>query len=116
MAQLTIQTTDRTGTSWSVSGNKVAAAAGGDYFANSGSELLFVENTSGGSITLTEVFGVNATLDGVTPTSKTVVVANNKQLLLGPYPTQLYNDANGNMQLTYSGAGLTVQVVLPGTT
>jgi hypothetical protein len=76
----------------------VAASGGGDKFANSGHEQLEV-------------------VVGATPTNLTVVsvacshgrtkdavfaLSANTTYLLGPFPTALFNDANGNVNLSWS--------------
>lgn len=101
MAALTVQTVDRSG--FSLLANDVAAAGGGDYFANTGAEFLYINNAGVGSITLTIAFASTATVDGQSATNRTVAVANGTEFLVGPFPTHLYNDANGRVQLTYSG-------------
>jgi hypothetical protein len=107
MAALSIVTVDRGGAA--LVANQVAAAGGGDYFANTGVEYVIITNDSGGSITVTEV--IQATVDGQTITSRTVAIAAGITKLMGPYPTATYNDTNGRMNFTYSGVtSLTIGV------
>lgn len=97
----------------------VAAAAGGDQFANPrGNAFFHVNNASGGSLTVT--FTAQATTrpaDGVYPAmtlaNNAVAVPAGTQRLIGPIPSG-YNDGNGNVQVTYSGVtSLTVVPVQP---
>lgn len=109
MALLTVQTADRGGLN--LTDSDVAASAGGDSFANDGNTALYVLNGSGGDITVTLVFGTGAAVDGQSPTNRTVVVEAGKAEIIGPFPTQYYNDGNGRMNVTYSG--VTTLTVLP---
>lgn len=100
MAVLTVTSVGRAGTNLTTLAT--AAAGGGDSFANTGSEYLYIANGAGSSITLTLV--MQATTDGQAITNKTVTVTNAERMLVGPFPTALYNDANSRMNVTYSSA------------
>jgi hypothetical protein len=89
----------------------VAATAGGDSWANTGKEMLYIKNGGVSSVTLTMTFAPTAKIDGVAPSSPTATIATGESHILGPFPTGTYNDANGLMQLTYSG--VTSVTVLP---
>lgn len=80
-----------------------AADVAGNNWANTGSEFLFIKNASVGAITLTLAFGPGAVVDGVTPASHTVSLTAAHEYLIGPFPTTIYNDINGLMQITFSG-------------
>lgn len=82
---------------------KVGAAAGGDQFPNDGRTVLEVLNGGGGSINVT-VVQQNADADGYKE-NKVMAVANGATLgrRLGPFEKNLFDDANGNVQVTYSG-------------
>ena len=112
MAVLTVQTITR---AWySVEANDVQTAAGGDSFANTGVELVAVKNASGGAITVT--LDIQATTDSQAVTDKTVSVTAAETFLIGPFPTAIYNDANGRTNLTYSTTtGLTILAFKPTT-
>lgn len=79
----------------------VAAAAGGDSFANTGAEFVEINNGSGASITVsaTQV----AVVDGGTPGTKAVVVPAGARVAFGPFPPSIYNDTLSRVNLTYSG-------------
>lgn len=101
MAVQSVNTVDRTGTVAPITLG-VQCASGGDSFPNTGSEYVLWNNTSGGSITVTEV--LQTTVDGqaTTSISRTFAIAASQILLTGPYPTTSYNDANGRANFTYS--------------
>lgn len=105
MAVLTVQDATRAGVTptWNT------AAAGGDSFANDGKVIAIVKN-SGTEKTLT--IPLVETVDGQTPASKTVTIpATTGEKLIGPFPTIVYNDANGRVNFTYSlETGVTVGV------
>lgn len=86
-----------------------AAAAGGDSFLNDSNAktFLWVKNASGGAITVTPTIqSANVTVPGfgvMTKASAAVSVAAGANVLMGPYPPAVFNDASGLVQFTYSG-------------
>lgn len=82
----------------------VAAAGGGDSFQNDGATALYVKNGSGAPITVTadapnaDNFGI---IDNAHDSPATIAAG--AERLLGPFPPGRFNDANGRVQLTYSG-------------
>jgi len=105
MATLTVNTVTRTGVLYAV----VAAAAAGDQFANDGRTLVAVYN-SHGTASRTVSIDVQQDVDGQDPPSRTVTVAAGETRLIGPFPTGIYNDANGRVQLTYSDSAANTYV------
>jgi hypothetical protein len=99
MAVLSVQNITRAG--FNLDQNDVAAAGGGDSFPNTGQEMLYVRNGGGSQITVTLAYQV--TFDGQTIPSKTVAVPAGEAMLIGPFPTGSYNDANSRANVTYSG-------------
>lgn len=97
MATLTVQTVSTAGLADSLA----AAAGGGDQFANTGREFFEVLNGGGGSVNVT--FETPATVDGEPIADRVVAVAAGVRKKIGPFPTSTYNDANGRVQVTYSG-------------
>lgn len=81
-----------------------AAAGGGDSFDNNGSVLVRINNGSGGAITIT-ADGPKADNFGITGDSHDlgISVPAGENRIWGPFPTNRFNDANGRVQLTYSG-------------
>ena len=83
-----------------------ACAGGGDSFPNQGRTSVLIRNGSGGNLTVTadcpnpDNFGVSGSgLDAavIVPTGATTDFA------WGPFSPARFNDANGRVQLTYSG-------------
>jgi len=99
MAILNIQTVNRSGLELAFADQP--AAVGGDSFPNTGAEFLYIAAGATGA-TLTIAFGINGVVDGQSATNRTVVVAANERFLVGPFPTNFYNDGNGRVVLTYS--------------
>jgi hypothetical protein len=97
MAQLTVQQIDADGLETAY----VAAAAGGDYFINDGKTLIDVVNGSGGDLTLT--FAGQKACEFGTIHNQTCVVQAGERRQAGPFPKYRFNDANGYVQITYSG-------------
>ncbi len=94
---------------------QAANASKTDVWVGTGKELLIVNNAAGSPITVTLNFGPGATIDGQTPTSRTVSVAAGATTIIGPFPPNLYNDATGNVSVTYSAVtSVTVLVVYVG--
>ena len=79
-----------------------AGGAGGDEFVNTGKELLLVLHTNSGGSTVTLTIGAEKTVDGLTVPDKTIDIAAGKTALLGPWPTDVYNDGDGKVQLSWS--------------
>lgn len=106
MAILTAATVSRAGVD--VAG--AAADAAGDEWANTGYEFVQVRNASAGVVTVT--LDIRATLDGATVTDPTVSLAAGETKIIGPFPTGLYNDANGRARIAYSAvASVTTRVL-----
>ena len=106
MAQLTIQTVDLDGEA----ADYVGAAGGGDQFANTGREVIHVKNTNAATRTVT-VNSQRACDQGFDHDVAVVVPATTGDVLIGPFPTERFNDGSGNALITYSAAtNLTIGV------
>lgn len=69
-----------------------------------GNEFLEVSTVATGT-TLTLVYnGVGNVVDGVALANKTVVIGTNARIVVGPFPTNLYMDSTGNMNISWSSA------------
>lgn len=85
-----------------------AASAGGDTAPNpDGKVFLYVKNAGAGGITVT-VTPAKPTLaipgqGQFTKATPAVAVAAGAEALLGPFPPAIFNDGNGNLDITYSG-------------
>ena len=98
MADLTVNSPARAANAVS----NEAASAGGDAFANTGRELVLLTHTNGAGATETLTVAMQKTIDGEDVPDKTVSIGAGETHLLGPFPTGLYNDVDGKVQLSYS--------------
>ncbi len=108
MATLTVQTISRAGITptWN------NAAAGGDAFANDGKTQVIVRNNHV-SASRTVTFVTQATVDGQAVSDRTVTVtAANDFGVVGPFPPEIYNDANGLLQMTHSDSAADIQLAI----
>ncbi len=96
MATLTVATAARTGIDMAGAN----CAGGGDAFPNTGQEVVQIYNGDSGSHNVTVV--TQRTSDGLTVAALVVAVAAGVTKTIGPFPTGLYNDGSGLVQLTYS--------------
>jgi hypothetical protein len=96
MAALTVNQISATGLTDAL----VAAAGGGDTFVNDGRTFLEVLNGSGGSINVT--FTTPALVQGIAVSDPVVAVGAGVRKKIGPFPTELFNDANGAVGVAYS--------------
>lgn len=111
MADLSIATINRDGVDQAA--NLVAAAAGGDKVKNTGKEFLVFKNDDGTDTTIT--FVTVATVDAQAVDDRTLVVPAGKVVYAGPFSKDVYNDAVGDLSMTYSKVtSLTVGVFKPG--
>lgn len=106
MALLTVTKPSLTG----VTSNPVPASSGGDTFPNDGFTFLRVKNGGGSSITVT--------INSQTPCNygfdhdMTVTVAAGAEELIGTFPVNRFNDANGYVSVTYSAVtSVTVEAI-----
>lgn len=108
MANLIAQNVSVSGTALSL----VAASAGGDSFANSGGvhTLLHVKN---GGVTPCNVTIASPTQCSQGFTHNIVVpVAAGAEQIIGPFSSDRFNDANGNVNITYDQvASVTIGVI-----
>ena len=96
MAQLTIQTIATTG----LAPTYAAAAAGGDAFYNDGATYFHVKNGSGASINVT-VNSITACDQGFDH-DQVVAVGAGAEKIIGPFPSQRWNDTSNNVNVSYS--------------
>jgi len=97
MAQetLTVQSVVRTGAELNL---QSVTTADGFKFKNDGHTLLVVaeKNAANCEVTVTPT----QTVDGLTPASRTVDVVASETWVLGPWPPEQYNDADGYLEVT----------------
>lgn len=97
MAVLTVQDITRAG----ITPTFAAAANGGDSFANDGKVFFEAKNVNAATRLLT--IALTKLVDGQTPAAKTVTVpVTTGDKMIGPFPPDVYNDANGRVNVTYS--------------
>lgn len=84
-----------------------AASAGGDTAPNDGRTFLLVENGGASSITVTVTAQKTSLsvpgLGNVTKANVAQAIAAGDEALLGPFAPAVFNDINGNIDITYSG-------------
>ena len=106
MATLTAAVAAKTGTVLA----PVSANGGGDQFLNTGREVIYVKNGSGGSITLT--LAPAGTPGGLALATIAIAIAAGVEKIIGPLDTGLFNNASGMVTMTYSGvSSLTIAVM-----
>lgn len=88
-----------------VADNLVAAAGGGDSFANNGLTVFVVNNASGAGITVTfdDPNSPNPGSASAFNPDVAVVVGAGARRTIGPFPAFRFNDVNGRVNVTYSG-------------
>lgn len=97
MATLTVQEISRAG----ITPTFAAAAGGGDQFQNNG--RCFAESKCTDATPKTVTFVTQSTVDGLAVTDLAITVpATTGDKMVGPFPPDIYNDANGFVQITYS--------------
>jgi len=76
-------------------------SANGHSYPNGGSEFLHVK--TGGTGTTVTVKNPT-TVDGLTVPDRTYVLGTNTERMIGPFPPNLYNQADGNVYVDLSSA------------
>jgi len=95
MTALTVQQTTRAG----LTPSYAAANVDGHSIPNTGAEILHIK-TVGTACTVT--IPIPGTVDGQAVTSKTVVIGTSSERMIGPFPTNTYNQADGSVHFTFS--------------
>ncbi len=85
-----------------------SCAAGGDQVLNDGRTILYFKNTNATTRTVTLATG--GTAQGIAIADISVTVAENEERIIGPFPTEIFNDSNGYIQLTYSAVATLLTV------
>lgn len=106
MAVLTVQQLTRAG----ITPTYAAAAGGGDSFPNDGHTFVQFKNTNAAARNVTIVTQI--TVDGKAVADDVInVPLTTGDKIVGPFPSGIYNDVNGLIQMTYDAAtNLTVGV------
>lgn len=95
MATLTIQDTTSNGVAPSY-----AAIAATDQFQNTGHTYIHIKTGAAGNTNVT--IGSQVACDQGTTHNTTVVLAVNSEKMVGPFPTNRFNDASGYVQIASS--------------
>lgn len=88
-----------------------AASVGGDTFANTGREFIYINKTDAGSVVVTVTaagtcnFGYSGAAHDLAVTCPASTVT-----IIGPLDPAKFNDANGLVKFTSATTGATVQV------
>lgn len=98
MATLTVNDIVKTG--FREDNALVAAAAGGDEFANTGREFLMVANADASATTVTAA--ATGSAHGQDLEDEAISVPAGQTFVIGPFPPLAFNDSNQKVQLTYS--------------
>jgi len=94
----------------------VAVAAGGDKFKNTGKQYCRIRNSSGANA-YTVTFATAGTIKGIAIADVAVSVSAGVGQVrdIGPFDEGIFNDSNGDVAVTYSGAApatdLTIDVI-----
>ncbi|MEE8599238.1 MAG: hypothetical protein V3S69_07000 [Dehalococcoidales bacterium] len=91
---LTAQVVDRIGAQANL---QSITAVDGFTFPNNGRALLYVENDAGA---LVLSFTIQLTVDGKAVTAKAITVTASENWVMGPFPPNIYNDADGLVTVT----------------
>lgn len=87
-----------------------ACAGGGDQFLAGNDVFIHVKNGHSSPQTVTAV--TQKTVEGLAVADVATAVTNAEERFIGPFPPSVYADANGYVQLTYSGVtALTIAVL-----
>lgn len=77
-----------------------AVSSGNDYvFANDGNTRLVILNSSSSN---TVTIATPNTVDGLAISDRTYTVASSDNVVAGPFPTSIYNNASGQVSFTVS--------------
>jgi hypothetical protein len=98
MADLTVNTAKRTSNGTAVAYESPAGAGAGnpDHFVNDGHTYLYVVN---GAVDAVITFITEVTTDGLAVTDLTATVLATTNRIIGPFPTNFYNDVDGKVEI-----------------
>ena len=103
MAELTLQQITEAGGSVTYS----SAAGGGDTADNAGSTFLNIKNGGGSEETVTitaQVTSLATEIYGtLTKANASIAIAGSGEAFIGPFKTGAFNNASGEIAITYSG-------------
>lgn len=89
---------------------QVASTPGGDQFQiSNGKEYLLVTNNDGSTVTITVVTEYER--GGLALADKELTIGAGEQKLFGPFPTDIYADSSGFLQMSHDGTSVDVAPV-----
>lgn len=108
--QITVESVSRSG----LAPTNTTVITDGHKFLNDGQLTVLRIKTAGTGLTLT--VQIAKTVDGKTVTNPTYVIGTNAELVIGPFPAEIYNQADGMVYIDYSAtpAGASVSVMKVG--
>jgi len=87
----------------------VAAQVDGNAFPNTGNQLFYVNNGSGGSVVVT--VRTPLTVGGIAVEEVTKTLLTTEEWVFGVFPTHIFNQANGEVWIDYDSiTSVTIQV------
>ena len=106
---LTVYQSKTSGLSTSIPQNVTPDTGAGNSFANTGREVLYIQTA--GASGITPVIAPTGKFENITTVASPYGAVGASALkAVGPFPPGDYNDANGNVQVTWSGASGTVNI------
>ena len=86
-----------------------AVAADGHRFLNDGRTFLYIDTTGeGGDHLITIQMPTSSDVDGLVVDDITFELVKDKQYVMGPFPTNIYNQVDGMVYIDWDGASATV--------
>lgn len=112
-AALTVQTVTRSGINLSAANKTTIALADGVSFVNTGTEMVYLENTSASDVTITIQTG--KTVDGLAVTDRTITLQETGTAgdiqLVGPFPIDYYNQGTGGLVYVDAGTDAVAKII-----
>lgn len=103
----------RAGVNAGTGGEATLDATNGNYFVNDGNVILQVRNSSAGALNV--VIEVPGNVDGQANTDRTVSVDATTTLMIGPFPTSIYNQSEDGqpsaVYLSCAGGGTNLKAI-----
>jgi|TARA_R100000084_G_C4636239_1_gene141152 hypothetical protein len=114
MAEITAQNKAESGVTLTFT--SASSAATGDKWSNSGNELLLIKASGEGTVTITVTAQTtnasNEQYGTLTKANATDSISNGEIIMMGPFPTQAYNDSDGYAHVTTSSySGISIAVI-----
>ncbi len=89
---------------------KVLTAPDVETFSNTGKEFLWVSHDNGSGEASDLTITTHKTVDGQAVADKVVTIGAGELHLVGPFPTEIYNDADDEVTIALSGGRLDVSL------